>query len=223
MANAALLPANGTNGEIAVYPSDTTHLVIDIDGYFALATPLEGLAFYPVTPCRAIDTRLTIGAFSGQQTFNIEGSQCAPPSNAAGYVMNASALPQGVLGYLTLWPSGNRPLASTLNALDGANASNMAIVGTTNGSIDAYAAGTTNLLLDLSGYMAQLAPLSVTTTSLPRCDHRPAVFGPTGCQRRRTALHLDHHQRIAASRPDDNQRRFDQRHPDYAPAPSPSA
>jgi hypothetical protein len=167
VANAALLPANGTNGEIAVYPSDTTHLVIDIDGYFALATPLEGLAFYPVTPCRAIDTRLTIGAFSGQQTFNIEGSQCAPPSNATAYVMNASALPQGGLGFLTLWPGGNRPLASTLNALDGANASNMAIVGTTNGSINAYAAGTTNLLLDLSGYMAQLAPLSVATTSLP--------------------------------------------------------
>src|ERR1700684_4231592 len=81
--------------------------------------------------------------------------------------MNASALPQGTLGYLTLWPSGNRPLASTLNALDGANASNMAIVGTTNGSINAYAAGTTNLLLDLSGYMAQLARLSVTTASLP--------------------------------------------------------
>jgi hypothetical protein len=167
VANAALLPANGTQGEIAVYPSDTTDLVIDIDGYFALATPSQGLAFYPVTPCRAIDTRQTIGAFSGLQTFNIEGSQCAPPSSAAGYVMNATALPQGVLGYLTLWPSGPRPLASTLNALDGAYASNMAITGTTNGSIDAYAAGTTNLLLDLSGYMGSLAQLAVSTTTLP--------------------------------------------------------
>jgi hypothetical protein len=167
VANAALLPANGTQGEIAVYPSDTTDLVIDIDGYFALATPSEGLAYYPVTPCRAIDTRLTIGAFSGQQTFNIEGSQCAPPSTAASYVMNATALPQGDLGFLTLWPSGPRPLASTLNAVDGAIASNMAIVGTTNGSIDAYAAGTTNLLLDLSGYMGALSQLAVSTTTLP--------------------------------------------------------
>ena len=167
VANAALLPANGSGGEIAVYPSDTTDLVIDIDGYFALAAPAQGLAFYPVTPCRAIDTRLTIGAFSGPETFNISGSSCAPPSTAAGYVMNATALPQGVLGYLTLWPSGPRPLASTLNALDGAYASNMAIVGTDNGSIDAYAAGTTNLLLDLSGYMGSLTQLAVTTTSLP--------------------------------------------------------
>ncbi len=49
VANAALLPANGTNGEIAVYPSDTTDLVIDIDGYFAPATPTEGLAFNSIT------------------------------------------------------------------------------------------------------------------------------------------------------------------------------
>ena len=168
VANAALLPANGTNGEIAVYPSDTTDLVIDIDGYFAQASPTEGLAFNLLTPCRAIDTRGTIGAFMGEQTFNIEGSICAPPSGAAGYVMNATALPQGSLGFLTLWPSGPQPLASTLNAIDGAYTSNMAIVGTTNGSIDAYASGSTNLLLDLSGYMALLGPLSVTTTQLPQ-------------------------------------------------------
>jgi hypothetical protein len=169
VANAALLPANGTNGEIAVYPSDTTDLVIDIDGYFAQATPGDGLAFNSLTPCRAVDTRGTIGAFIGQQTFNIEGSACQPPSSAAGYVMNATALPQARLGFLTLWPDGlPLPLASTLNAIDGAFTSNMAIVGTTNGSIDAYASGSTNLLLDLSGYMAPLGPLSVTTTQLPQ-------------------------------------------------------
>ena len=169
VANAALLPANGTpDGEIAVYPSDTTDLVIDIDGYFALATPTDGLAFNSLTPCRAVDTRGTIGAFIGQQTFNIEGSPCAPPSDAAGYVMNATALPQARLGFLTLWPDGPLPLASTLNAIDGAFTSNMAIVGTSSGSIDAYASGSTNLLLDLSGYMALLGPLSVTTSQLPQ-------------------------------------------------------
>lgn len=168
VANAALLPANGTSGEIAVYPSDSTDMVIDIDGYFAQATPTDGLAFNSLTPCRAIDTRQTIGAFTGQQTFNIAGSACQPPSSAAGYVMNATALPQARLGFLTLWPDGTLPLASTLNAIDGAFTSNMAIVGTAGGSIDAYASGLTNLLLDLSGYMAPLGPLSVTTIQLPQ-------------------------------------------------------
>ncbi|HSY13214.1 MAG TPA: Ig domain-containing protein [Verrucomicrobiae bacterium] len=167
VANAALLSSAGTNGEVAVYPSDTTDLIIDIGGYFAEAQQGEGLAFFALTPCRAIDTRGTIGPFSGEQTFNIEGSSCQPPSVAQGYTMNATALPLGRLGYLTLWPSGPQPLASTLNAIDGAYTSNMAIVGTTNGSIDAYAAGTTNLLLDLSGYMAPLGQLTITTSSLP--------------------------------------------------------
>ena len=165
VANAALIPANGAGGEVAVYPSNDTHLVIDINGYFALASPNSGYAFYTLTPCRALDTRPN--QFNGQQTFNIEGSACHPPAAAASYVMNASALPIGPLGYLTLWPSGLRPLASTLNAYDGANASNMAIIGTTTGSINAYASGTTNLLLDLAGYMAPIPSLAITTSSLP--------------------------------------------------------
>ncbi len=81
--------------------------------------------------------------------------------------MNATVLPQGSYGYLTLWPSGTRPLASTLNAIDGAVTSNMAIVGAANGSIDAYNSGFANLLLDMSGYMAPLGQLTVTTSTLP--------------------------------------------------------
>ena len=45
-------------------------------------------------------------------------------------------------------------MVSTLNALDGAVTSNMAIVPTSNGWIDAYAAGLTQLLLDISSYFA---------------------------------------------------------------------
>ena len=64
-------------------------------------------------------------------------------------------MPYGGLGYLTLWPDGtNQPVVSTLNALDGSISSNMAIVPNTNGLVDAYASGTTQLILDLSGYFA---------------------------------------------------------------------
>ncbi len=74
---------------------------------------------------------------------------------AHAYDLNATVVPQGVLGYLTLWPDGGtQPVVSTLNALDGAVTSNMAIVPTNNGSIDAYGAGLTQLLLDISSYFA---------------------------------------------------------------------
>ena len=55
--------------------------------------------------------------------------RAAPPSTAQAYVFNATVVPPGALGYLTLWPDGeDQPMVSTLNAIDGAITSNMAIV-----------------------------------------------------------------------------------------------
>jgi uncharacterized repeat protein (TIGR03803 family) len=153
VANAGLVPA-GTSGGIAVYPSQTTDLIVDINGYFAPAGT-GGLSLYPAPPCRVIDTRNGHGAFMGELTVNVEGSACAPPSTAEAYVFNATVVPTANLGFLTLWPDGQtRPTASTLNAPDGAITSNMAIVPTTNGSIDAYASQSTQMLLDILSYFA---------------------------------------------------------------------
>lgn len=155
VANAAIIPAGG-GGDFAVYASGNTHLVADIDGYFAAPGP-GGLFLYPVTPCRVIDTRHVGNGqpFTGAVTVDIVGSACAPSVNAQAFVFNATVVPSGVLGYLTLWPHGqDRPVVSTLNAPDAAITSNMAIVPTTNGSIDAYAAGLTQMIFDLSGYFA---------------------------------------------------------------------
>src|SRR5664280_1161493 len=153
VANAAIVPA-GTTGEIAVYPSGNTQLVADIDGYFAPAGE-GGLSLYPVPPCRVIDTRKGSGAFSGELTVDVVDSACAPPSTAQAYVFNATVVPVGSLGYLTLWPDGeSQPVVSTLNAIDGAITSNMAIVPNLDGSTDAYASGTTQLILDISSYFA---------------------------------------------------------------------
>jgi hypothetical protein len=77
------------------------------------------------------------------------------PGSAQAYVFNATVVPPSPLGYLTLWPfGGTQPLVSTLNALDGALTSNMAIVPAGSGSVDAYASNPTQLLLDISGYFA---------------------------------------------------------------------
>ena len=94
--------------------------------------------------------------FSGERTVNIAGSPCAPPGGAAGYVFNATVVPNHRLGYLTLWADGQmQPNASTLNAYDGFVTSNMAIVPNVNGRTDALAGdGSTQLILDLSGYFA---------------------------------------------------------------------
>ena len=157
VANAAIVPA-GSNGEITVYPSNDTDLVIDINGYFA-GSGANGLSLYPTVPCRVIDTR-GIGngqPFSGTLSppVNVPNSPCGIPASARGYVFNATVIPSPTLGYLTLWPDGEgRPVVSTLNAPDGWITSNMAIVPNLNGAIDAYAQGTTQLILDISSYFA---------------------------------------------------------------------
>ncbi len=153
VANAAIVPA-GTGGGIAVYPSGNTQLAVDIDGYFAAAGS-GGLSLYPAMPCRAIDTRKGNGAFSGKLVVDVVDSVCDPPTTAQAYVFNATVVPVGGLGYLTLWPdTEQQPLVSTLNATDGVIASNMAIVPNINGKTDAYASGTTQLILDISSYFA---------------------------------------------------------------------
>jgi YVTN family beta-propeller protein len=157
VANAALVPA-GTDGEITVYASDNTELVIDANGYFAPAGE-GGLSLYPAAPCRVIDTR-KIGngqPFGGTLSppVDVVNGVCGPPAAAQAYAFNATVIPTGGLGYLTLWPDGTlRPTVSTLNAMDESITNNMAIVPTTNGKVDAFANGITHLILDISSYFA---------------------------------------------------------------------
>ena len=158
VANAAIVPA-GTNGNITAYASQETDLVIDVNGYFS-TTGQNGLSLYATTPCRVFDTRQVGNGqpFSGTLSppVDVVDSGCGVPGSALGYVFNATVVPSGGLGYLTLWPDGQaQPGVSTLNAADGKITSNMAIVPNAgDGKIDAYAAGLTQLILDIFSYFA---------------------------------------------------------------------
>jgi YVTN family beta-propeller protein len=159
VANAGIVQAGGNGGEIAayVYTTGQANLLVDVNGYFA--PPVQGgLSLYPTASCRVLDTRNGNGAFTGtlNPPVDVLGSPCGVPSQSQAYVLNATVVPLGSLGYLTLWPDGQQqPGVSTLNAYDGAITSNMAIVPAgNNGKIDAFAYGTTNLILDISSYFA---------------------------------------------------------------------
>jgi hypothetical protein len=152
--------------------SDTaTDLVVDITGWFAPADVApEGLSLYALQPCRALDTRESSanGLLPGTIQVPLAGAANLPCGIAAAtptpqaFVLNATVVPTGPLGYLTLWPDGQaQPLVSTLNANDGYVTSNMAIVGTgplsSNPAVQAIQASTvteTDLILDESGFFA---------------------------------------------------------------------
>jgi hypothetical protein len=158
VANAAIVP-RGTSGSIDVFVTDQTHLIMDINGYFA-PPAAGGLLFYALTPCRVVDTRGPIGPFggpavSGLRAFDIVAGSCAVPPAAQAYSFNATVVPPASLGYLTLWPTGQpQPLVSTLNSTDGTIASNAAIVPNTGGGVSAFSSETTHLILDLNGVFA---------------------------------------------------------------------
>ncbi|HEX3995536.1 MAG TPA: hypothetical protein VHX39_30560, partial [Acetobacteraceae bacterium] len=161
LANAAIVPA-GESGSINAFATDDTDLIVDINGYF-VPPVADALQFYPVPPCRVLDTRNPDGDFGGPflaavvaRSFAIGSSSCGTISNAAAYSLNVTVVPHGTLGYLTAWPTGQpQPLVSTLNSLDGTILANAAIVPAgTGGEVSFFGANDTDLVVDINGYFA---------------------------------------------------------------------
>ena len=162
LANAAIVPA-GAGGSIDAYAMNDVELIVDINGYFV--PPATGtLQFYPLTPCRIMDTRNPNGLFGGpslagggSRSVPIVSSGCNAPVGAAAYALNVTVVPHGQLGYLTVWPTGQlQPVVSTLNSLDGTVLANAAIVRAgTNGAVSFYASNATDVVVDINGYFAQ--------------------------------------------------------------------
>jgi hypothetical protein len=161
-ANFAIVPA-GNAGDILAFATDATELIVDITGYFGPSGSNGALRFYTLDPCRIFDTRLADGPLGGPQpqadstrSYPVLASSCGVPSQAQAYSVNATVVPAPILGFLTLFPTGvARPLASTLNAVDGSITSNAAILSAgTTGQISAYVTERTHLLVDINGYFA---------------------------------------------------------------------
>jgi hypothetical protein len=176
--NAAIVPA-GTGGAINVFATNTTDLVVDINGYFVPATDPAGLAVYPITPCRAADTRNPTAALGGPslaggkvRSFPIlAASGCNIPSSAQAYSLNLAAIPKGPLGYLTAWPTGQtQPVASSLNAPTGAVTANAAIMPAgSSGAMSVFASNDTDLVIDVTGYFAPAATGALSLYTMPAC------------------------------------------------------
>ena len=178
------------SASVSVFASNTTDLVLDIDGYFAPASP-STLAFYTLTPCRVADTRdpnqpqgLGPPFMPGGEArdFPILKSNCQIPNSAKAYSFNFTAVPHVPLGYMTVWPAGqSQPLVSTLNAPTGTVTANAAIVPAgTGGDIEVYPSNDTDLVIDVNGYFAPRREARARC----RCTRRR----PAACWTRATAM-----------------------------------
>jgi len=167
VANSALVRA-GNGGTIKVFASHNTDLLIDISGYFAEPGPNPGLTYYPVSPCRAVETRAEYRTGTGlfgppglnageTRRFRLPDSPwCSLPQGAAAYSATITVVPKGPLPFLTMWPSGTaQPNVSSINSFAGRVLANSVIVPAgADGSIDVFAFDRTDLLIDINGYFA---------------------------------------------------------------------
>lgn len=125
--------------------------------------------FYPVSPCRIVDTRSGLGGYTGlfyngeTRSFTIKGSPpCAIPVNATAVAFNVTIADATRQGWAALYPAGTVwGGISTLNFFAGENIANGAIVPVSAGSPDlavlfafegGVPAGSANLILDVTGY-----------------------------------------------------------------------
>jgi len=123
------------------------------------------VSFYTLPPCRLVDTRNANGTYGGpalqgngaQRAFPIAG-QCGIPADAKAVALNLTVVVPSAAGDLRLFPTGIGTLnISAINFLAGAVRANNAVLslaGNPAGSLTVQAdlSGTTNFLIDVSGY-----------------------------------------------------------------------
>jgi hypothetical protein len=126
------------------------------------------LNFIAIEPCRIVDTRANQGQLvpfgapslvgNMTRTFPLQNhTVCIIPSTAEAYSLNLTVVPQGPLGYLSAWPTPNRPVTdvSILNSPSGQLAANAAVIPAgANGAIDVFVTNSTDLIIDINGYYA---------------------------------------------------------------------
>ncbi|MBK9376504.1 MAG: SUMF1/EgtB/PvdO family nonheme iron enzyme [Holophagales bacterium] len=126
----------------------------------------NGTAFYPLAPCRIIDSRNAAGPAGGpglspqgSRMIYVAGASCGVPATATAVAVNLTAISPPAHGALKLIPSGTSPTAATaLSFRAGRMSSNNVIAKLgPDGAAVVFAdtsSGTTQFTLDVSGYFA---------------------------------------------------------------------
>ncbi len=173
VANSALVHI-GVGGRICVYAHRTTDLVLDVTGFVPLGASAIGLR-----PSRLLETRfgaptvddvpatfngapITRGRIPAGLTIEVQvaGRAGVPVDALAAWVNVAAVLPDAQ-GFVTLFPCGSsQPGASTLNYAAGAVVANGALIEIgANGRVCIFTNQTTDLLLDVSGFLPSGSPV----------------------------------------------------------------
>ena len=163
VANGVIAPLS-PSGTLCVYAKVPTHVIIDISGWFA---PGAGLSTYG--PSRIVDTRPTQPQreipvaktkIGGATELRLDFTELLGGMPAQSVVLNLTATEASGAGYVTIYPCGVRPTASSINFVAGVNSANgvIALLSDTN-EICVFASSSVHVVLDMS---AMFGPVTVT-------------------------------------------------------------
>lgn len=154
---AAVLVRPDANGEVCLYSSAATDLVVDTAGSL-------GAAFTPEpSPRRLLDTRTTRRLSAGEVV------EIAVPDGAV--AVNVTAVRPAEVGFLTVFPCDEKlPTASNLNYRPRENVANLAVVRSGSpGEACVFTSAETDLVVDLAGsfagsFVPQRSPVRLADT-----------------------------------------------------------
>ncbi len=164
VANAVLAPVS-VAGTVCIYSSQTTDVVVDINGY--LLTPS---GFTGVSPKRVFDTRpgFSPTALRTVSTTKVGGDTIlevkivdlagAVPATGVGAVsLNVTAVGPSADGYITVYPCGTRPDSSSVNDAAGQTVANAVITPvSTTGTVCFFSQNPTDLVVDVNGWFTSI-------------------------------------------------------------------
>ncbi len=159
VANNSVVPLSA-DGKVCVYTTAESHFALDVNGFVPAGAGLVGIA-----PVRLLDTRPgnpTIdgisqggGVVAAGQFVEVQvAGRGNVPADAATAVVNVTAVRPSGDGFVTLYPCGVRPLASTLNYASGQIVPNGAVTDLSeDGTVCIYTEESSHLLLDATAYV----------------------------------------------------------------------
>jgi len=155
----------GTSGTISIFNSaGQNDLILDLAGYYDTAPAGPAGRFQPITPARALDTRLNGGPLGSGATRSVQvtGVGAVPASGVTAIAVNLTVTQPTSASFLTAWPAGaSQPNVSNLNFVAGQTLANRAIIpvptsGPNAGKINiANAFGSTQVVVDVSGWFTE--------------------------------------------------------------------
>ena len=156
----AVIAKVGAGGNVCVFVSATTDLIVDVGGYFPTLS-----SFRSINPARILETRPGLTTIDGLQqgdgartagsvTAVQIGGRASVSSDPSAVVLNVTVTAAQAAGYVTVYPCGTAvPMASNINYVTGSTVANLVVakIGT-GGTVCVFTSSGIDLVTDVNGY-----------------------------------------------------------------------